>query len=115
MPGYRSQEPEDEGSVDGLSHDWLGIRVADCTPELTERFGVDYHDGAIVVTVQQGSPADIKGVVPGTIIVEVNYESVAGKDDFERIANNLRNRSLAIAFHVFDASGRIEYVAIKPN
>lgn len=115
MPGYRSQEPEDEGSADGLSDDWLGIRVADCTRELTERFGVDYHDGAIVVTVQQGSPADIKGVVPGTIIVEVNYESVAGKDDFERIANNLRNRSLAIAFHVFDASGRIEYVAIKPN
>jgi serine protease Do len=114
-PGQRSQEPEVESSVDGLSHDWLGMQVADCTPELAERGGVAYHDGAIVVRVQQGSPADVKGIVPGTIIVEVNYESVAGKDDFERIANSLGDRSLAIAFHVFDASGRIEYVAIKPN
>jgi len=115
MPSYGGQEPENESSVDGLSRDWLGMRVADCTQELAERFGVDYHDGAIVVTVQQGSPADVKGVVPGTIIVEINYESVSGKDDFERIASNLRDRSLAIAFHVFDPSGSIEYVAIKPN
>jgi serine protease Do len=100
---------------DAVSNLWLGIRVADCTPELAYRYGVYFHEGAIVVDVEPGSPADVKGIVPGTIIVEINYVSISGKDDFDRVGEELTRRERAIAFHVFDTSGRIGYVAIKPR
>ena len=61
------------------------------------------------------APADVKGIVAGTIIVEVNYVPINSGDDFEAVARDLKDRRLAIAFHVFDTSGRIEYVAIKPR
>jgi len=111
-PQTPEQMPEEHARV---SAEWLGIRVADATPDLAERFGVDYHDGVIVVSVEQGSPADIKGIVPGTIIVEINYVKISGREDFEKVASELNNRKRAIAFHVFDTSGRIGYVAIKPR
>jgi S1-C subfamily serine protease len=114
-PAYIQPESRSPDPVSDVSRKWLGMQVADCTPELADEFGVDYHEGALVVSVEQGSPADVKGVVPGTIIVEVNYEPILGKDDFERVAGGLQNRSRAIAFHVFDVSGNNEYVAIKPR
>jgi serine protease Do len=98
-----------------LSEEWLGIRVAKCTPELAYRYGVYFHEGALVTDVKSGSPADIKGVVPGTIIVEINYVSISGKDDFDAVAAELNKRKRAIAFHIFDTNGRIGYVAIKPK
>jgi S1-C subfamily serine protease len=90
------------------------MTVADCTQDLAYKLGVDYHEGAIVVSVEDGSPADLKGIVPGTIIVEIDYVPIKGKADFEKVAKDLKNRDRAIAFHVFDVSGRIGYVAIKP-
>jgi serine protease Do len=113
--GQYQSEPENPRITEGVSSQWLGMHVADCSPELADRFGVDYHDGVIVVKVEPGSPADVKGIVPGTIIMEVNYESILDKDDFEEVAGELKERELAIAFHVLDTSGRIEYVAIKPR
>ncbi len=112
VPG---SEPRDPGDVDDVTSEWLGMRVADCTPELADQFGVDYHVGALVVSVEDGSPADVKGIVAGTIIVEVNYVPISSGDEFEAVARDLKDRRLAIAFHVFDTSGRIEYVAIKPR
>jgi Do/DeqQ family serine protease len=94
---------------------WLGMTVTDCTPELAYRFGVYFHEGAIVVDVETGSAADIKGIVPGFIIAEINYVSISGKSDFEKVAQELTKRDRAIAFHVFDTSGRIGYIAIKPK
>lgn len=107
-PGSETPESED------VSQSWLGMTVADCTQDLAYRLGVDYHEGAIVVSVDDGSPADLKGIVPGTIIVEIDYVPIKGKADFEKVAKDLKDRNRAIAFHVFDVSGRIGYVAIKP-
>lgn len=104
--------PNRESSV---SEEWLGIRVAKSTPELAYRYGVYFHEGALVTDVKSGSPADIKGIVPGTIIVEINYVSISSKDDFDAVAAELKRRKRAIAFHIFDTNGRIGYVAIKPN
>lgn len=109
------QERVPEPEVREVSAEWLGMRVANATPELAERFGVDYHDGVMVVSVVDGSPADIKGIVPGTIIVEINYVKITDRGDFEKVASELADRERAIAFHVFDTAGRIGYVAIKPN
>jgi len=100
---------------ENVSSNWLGMTVADCSQELAYSMGVDYHEGAIVVSVDGRSPADVKGVVPGTIIVEIDYVPVKGKDDFEKVAKDIGNRDRAIAFHVFDVTGRIGYVAIKPQ
>jgi len=107
-PGVQTPDSED------VSESWLGMTVADCTQDLAYKLGVDYHEGAIVVRVEQGSPADLKGIVPGTIIMEIDYVPIKGKADFEKVAKDLKDRDRAIAFHVFDVSGRIGYVAIKP-
>jgi len=115
------ESPPDQGTS-GASNDqventasWLGMTVADCSEQLAYKFGVYYHKGAMVLEVEDGSPADLKGIIPGTIIVEINYVSIEGKEDFRKVASELKDRKRAIAFHVFDTAGRIGYVAIKPR
>ena len=52
--------------------DQLGITVQNLTPETAEHFGYKDETGVIVTNVEQGSLADFGGIVPGTLIVEVN-------------------------------------------
>ncbi|HSQ03898.1 MAG TPA: Do family serine endopeptidase, partial [Burkholderiales bacterium] len=50
----------------------LGIEMTELTPELAKKLGVNTLDGAVVATVQQGSPAAKAGLRERDIIVSMN-------------------------------------------
>ena len=56
----------DEGRV---RRGYLGIGVNEITPEAADAFGLDSTDGALVMSVQAGLPADQAGLKNGDIIV----------------------------------------------
>ena len=56
----------DEGRV---RRGYLGIGVNEITPEAADAFGLDSTDGALVMNVQPGLPADKAGLRNGDIIV----------------------------------------------
>lgn len=61
----------------------LGLKVKALTPDLAEQFGLDKASGVVVVEVDQGSPAETKGIQPGDIITRVNRRPVATLKDFK--------------------------------
>ena len=54
----------------------LGMRVADLTDEMAQRFGYDVEEGVIITEVESDSPAGRAGILPGTLIAGVNSDDV---------------------------------------
>ncbi|HET6588351.1 MAG TPA: DegQ family serine endoprotease [Oleiagrimonas sp.] len=50
----------------------LGVHVQKLTPNLARVLGVDAASGAVVTSVEDGSPADKAGVQPGDLVVAIN-------------------------------------------
>ena len=114
-----NQEPTQPSTNQGVQPSpnevWLGIVVKTATQTLADQYGVDYHEGAIVTRVEPGSPADIEGVTPGSILIEINHADVKTDSDFDQIKAQLQGRTKAIAMIGYDYRGNVRYFAIKPN
>ena len=63
-----------EGSV---TRGWVGIEVQDLSPELVDSFNLKTGEGALIAGVLKGGPADIAGVKPGDVLMEVNGKPVS--------------------------------------
>ena len=64
--------------------DALGIQVADLTPEISRRYGID-TTGVFVAGVQPDGPAAKAGLRNGDIIMEINHKPVKTSSDYARI------------------------------
>jgi S1-C subfamily serine protease len=62
----------------------LGIQVISNTPSLQSQYGLAVSDGAVVVALADGSPADIAGVKLGDVIVGYNSQSVSTSEDLQQ-------------------------------
>ncbi|MFH2055797.1 MAG: trypsin-like peptidase domain-containing protein [bacterium] len=107
VPVAEEQLPEAEDS-------WLGLSVAVASKALAEQYGVQLQPGLLVTYVESGSPADIKGIAPGTIIVQINHVDVRTLEDFAELKRELADRKKAIAFLGYDLRGNVRYFAVKP-
>jgi len=63
----------------------IGVSIQDLTPDLAEALGIDASFGAVVASVEDGSPAAQAGIQAGDIIVAVDGREISGSAD-------LRNR-----------------------
>ncbi|MGB3897440.1 MAG: DegQ family serine endoprotease [Mesorhizobium sp.] len=63
----------------------IGVSIQDLTPDLAEALGIDASFGAVVASVEDGSPAAEAGIQAGDIIVAVDGREISGSAD-------LRNR-----------------------
>lgn len=69
-----TREPEED--------DKFGIRVADLTPEIAQRFAIGDTSGVIVVNVESGSKGDEAGIQMGDIIKEINHRIIETVNDY---------------------------------
>ena len=60
-----------------VTRGFLGVGLQQLTPELGSRFGIkDQSGGALVASVEEGTPAAEAGFKPGDVIVEFNGKKV---------------------------------------
>ncbi len=59
----------------------LGIVIQDLTPDIAEAMGLQAREGAVVATVERGSPAERAGLAVGDVVVEFNGQPVRGSSD----------------------------------
>ncbi len=55
---------------------WLGVHVQNVTDEIAESLGLDAAKGALVATVNAGSPAAAAGVQPGDVILSFDNQPI---------------------------------------
>jgi serine protease Do len=93
---------------------WLGLTVESMTDELADQYGTEYAEGAVIVDLEPGSPADDGGLMLGDIILKIGERQVRNADDFYKIASDLNKSSKPISFYIKRGRSNI-FVAITPN
>jgi serine protease Do len=63
----------------------LGIEVHNLNKELAERYGFENMEGVLIVGVESGSDAEHKGLRPGLLIIEADFEPVKNTSQFYKI------------------------------
>jgi serine protease Do len=65
----------------------LGIVVHDASPQTTAKL---HQQGVVVQSVRSGSFADLQGLEPGLVIIRINKQSTASKDQFDAVVSKLK-------------------------
>jgi len=65
----------------GQARAFLGVSTYPVNPDIRERFGLSARQGALVVEVTAGSPADIAGIRPGDVLTALGDRRIASPDD----------------------------------
>ena len=96
---------------------WLGVAIQDVTDELASSFGVREREGVLVADVMKGGPAEVAGLRPGDVIVELNGSKIREVPELQRrIANVAPGQSVAIAVVRDRATQRLKVrVGEMPN
>jgi serine protease DegQ len=63
-------------------HPFAGVQVAQLTPDVASQLGVKVKEGAIVLSVVSGGPADKAGIKEGDVITAVDTTPVTTVEDF---------------------------------
>ncbi len=63
----------------------IGVGISDITPEVAANLGIDRTEGALIGSVEKGSPADKAGLKAGDVAIEMDGKPLRGSSD-------LRNR-----------------------
>ena len=95
---------------------WLGMTVEDATAsDVQERFelGADAQ-GVVITEVEDGGPAAEKGLGAGVQILEIVNQEVRGLSDYERLQQDLRDRTKPITLKIKEG-GMVRYVVLQPR
>jgi len=104
-------KPVKEGSE--TEQGWLGIEVETPSQSNTQDFGIKPIPGALIVSVEPGSPADDAGLAVGDIILKVGGNDIENAEDFRRAGSEMKNSSKPISFYISRGDQKI-FVAVTP-
>lgn len=93
---------------------WLGLEVETPSKGHTERFGIEVMPGALIVSVEPGSPADDSGLSRGDIILKIAGRKIETAGDFYDVADDLKDSSKPISFYIQRGSANV-FVAVSPE
>jgi serine protease Do len=68
-----------------VSRGRIGVVIQEVTKELAESFGLPKPSGALVNSVEKGSPADKAGILPSDVIVRFDNKEVSASNELPRI------------------------------
>lgn len=72
-------------STGKASHARLGVTVQEVNQNLAESFGLDRPEGALVTSVDKGSPADRAGLKAGDVIRTINGQAIGASSELPAI------------------------------
>ncbi len=90
-----------------VTRPWMGIAIVKLNRQLAQYYGLPITEGALVVGVEQDSPADYAGIRGGDIIEEVDNGKIYGPSELSaHITRKKKNDQLNVTInrygHMFD-------------
>ncbi len=89
----------------------MGIEVADLTPELAQRFGLE-SGGVVVVGVEPWMQAAARGVQVGQKVLELDHESIGSAREFRSRLAHIEDGQ-AVSLKLADAAGNHRIVSLR--
>jgi len=75
-------ELKNQGHID---RGWLGVSIQELTPDLTQGMGLPSDKGALIASVQNGSPAAEAGIKAGDVVLGFGDHVIASPKDLSRV------------------------------
>jgi serine protease Do len=96
-------------------NDLLGFKLAAIDPVNRKAYALPAAaEGLVITSVQSGSDADQKGLIPGLLVTEVNRHKVAKPAEAESIVGDARKAGrTAVLFKIVDPTGQGRFIAVK--
>ncbi len=107
-------QSEVQVSNDFETLNWLGMELMTFTDDVAEALGIAPIEGVYVRRILAGGPADRSSISRGTIILQVNNESITSIEDIGRINQALGGSSQRIPLIVVEPDGTFARKVIKP-
>jgi serine protease DegQ len=82
IPAATATAVADQLLEDGTAeHAYLGLVPGAITPQIAQQLGLSQTEGAVVLSVVNGGPADDAGLRPGDVVVRLDDEEVRSPED----------------------------------
>ena len=111
--GKRPSQEELVGGASPDEADELGFSVENLTDEWAQRLGYEGESGVVVTEVDSSSEAAQHGIVPGTLIKEVNREKVRNKKEFNEAIKEAKKKGTALLLIKQGRSTSIELLPLS--
>ena len=85
---------------------WMGVFLADLTPDIAAQFGLPIREGVIIQDVLQGGPSDKAGIRPGDIVTSIDGKEVATVLDLMRMLRQDLEAHQEVEVQLFRDGGR---------
>ena len=90
-----------KGGQSGTGGGYLGVDITTLTPALRQQYGFTPTQGAVVLSVVSGSPADKAGLVQGDVIVNINGTAITSAEDLQKVIQNAKpGQTVTITYYV---------------
>ena len=110
-PRERSKKTQAESERNLTAHPLAGVMVDEVTPALARQMDLSANSGLVVTDVEEGSIAEVSGLLPGDMILELNRQAVSNFSAFQRLAEPLKPTDLALL--LINRQGTVLYIPIQ--
>ncbi|MBX3236412.1 MAG: Do family serine endopeptidase [Nitrospiraceae bacterium] len=98
-------------STAASGHPLAGVIVDDVTPALARQMDLSVNAGLVVTDIEEGSLAEVSGLQPGDVILELNRQPIQNFTVFQRLAEPMRPTDLALL--LVNRQGSVLYIPIQ--
>jgi S1-C subfamily serine protease len=93
-----------KGGSSGNGGGYLGVDITTLTPSLRQQYGFTPTQGAVILSVNAGSPAAKAGLEQGDVIVAFNGTPIRSSEDLQKAVQNAKpGQSVTITYYVGDS------------
>lgn len=110
-PRERTKKSPAASAAAASAHPLSGVVFDEVTPPLARQMDLPVNSGVVVTDIEEGSLAELSGLQPGDVIVELNRQPVANFSVFQRLADPLRPTDLALL--LVNRQGNALYIPIQ--
>ncbi len=93
------------------THPLAGVIVDEITPALARQMDLNVDTGVVVTDVEDGSVAELSGLQPGDVLVELNRQPLPNFAAYQRLAEPIRPSDVALL--LVNRQGTVLYVPIQ--
>jgi serine protease Do len=110
-PRERAKKAQLSSSVASAVHPLSGVVFDDITVSLARQMDLPVTSGVVVTDIEEGAPAEVSGLQPGDVILELNRQPVLSFSTLQRLADPLKPTDLALL--LVNRQGNVLYVPIQ--